>query len=205
MITIDPSRLSTHDNYKLLIGSIAPRPIAFVTTLTSEGVLNAAPFSFFNIVTANPPLVSISVQRKPDGARKDTAANALAGGEFVVHVADEGYVEQMNRTAAIVPPEVSEVELAGLTPTASSKVKVPGVAEAKIRMECVLERAVELGGNGADSPACDLLIGRVVCFHIDDTVYEAGRIDAAVLRPLSRLAGNDYARLGERFFMERPL
>lgn len=205
MISIDPASVSTRDNYKLLIGSIAPRPIAMVTTMNRDGVLNAAPFSFFNIVTANPPMVSIAVQRKPDGTRKDTAANAVAGGEFVVHVADEGYGEQMNRTAASIPSEESEVELAGLTPVASSKIKVPGIAEAKVRMECVLERVVELGGDEAGAPSCDLLIGRVVCFHVDETIYEAGRIDAAALRPLSRLAGDDYARLGERFTMERPL
>ncbi|MDQ8738213.1 flavin reductase family protein [Paenibacillus sp. LHD-38] len=204
MKTIDPASQSVQDNYKLLIGSIVPRPIAFVTTRSSEGVLNAAPFSFFNIVTANPPMVAVSVQRKPGGVQKDTARNAVSAGEFVVHISDESYVEAINVTAANLPAEESEVVLAGLTPVASQAISVPGVAEARIRMECVLEQALPLGGS-AESPACDLLIGRVVRFHIDEALYENGRIDAKALKPVSRLAGSDYAKLGEQFSIERPI
>lgn len=203
MISIDPTSQSARDNYKLLIGSIIPRPIAFVSTLSEEGILNAAPFSFFNIVTADPPMVSVSVQRK-EGVQKDTARNAAAKGEFVVHISDESYIEAINETAANVPPDVSEVALAGLTAVASERVSVPGIAEASIRMECVLEQTIPLGGlEGA--PACDLLIGRVVCFHVADELYENGRIDAEALKPVSRLAGSDYAKLGEMFSLERPL
>lgn len=202
MIVIDLEKQSAQDNYKLLIGSIIPRPIAFVTTLSEIGVLNAAPFSFFNIVTANPPMVSVSVQRK-NGLQKDTARHAAARGEFVVHIADESYIDAVNQTAAPVPPEVSEVELAGLTPVPSDRIAVPGVAEAKVRMECVLEESIPLGGEDGD-PACDLLIGRVVRFHIDDSLYEQGRIDPDALLPVSRLAGDDYAKLGERFTLVRP-
>ncbi|WP_028608481.1 flavin reductase family protein [Paenibacillus harenae] len=206
MISIDPASQNAKDNYKLLIGSIIPRPIAFVTTLSAEGVWNAAPFSFFNIVTANPPMVSVSVQRRPDGSRKDTARNAMAAGEFVVHIADEQYIEAINVTAASLPPEESEAELAGLTAVPSERVRVPGVAEARIRMECVLEQSLPLGGAATEgaAPACDLLIGRVVRFHIDESLYENGRIDAAVLKPVSRLAGSDYAKLGGQFSLERP-
>jgi len=202
MIVIDPESQSAQDNYKLLIGSIIPRPIALVTTLSEDGVLNAAPFSFFNIVSSNPPMVSVAVQRK-NGMQKDTARNAEAQGAFVVHIADESYVEAMNGTAAQVAPEVSEVELTGLTPVASGKIKVPGILEARIRMECMLERALPLGGT-EDSPACDLLIGKVVRFHIADSLYENGRIDPDGLKPVSRLAGHDYAKLGERFTLIRP-
>ncbi|MBD2870241.1 flavin reductase family protein [Paenibacillus arenilitoris] len=203
VLSIDPASQSAQDNYKLLIGGIIPRPIAFVTTLSGEGVWNAAPFSFFNIVTANPPMVSVSVQRKPGGVQKDTARNAADAGEFVVHIADERYIEAINVTAASLPPEKSEAELAGLTAVPSENIRVPGVAEAKIRMECVLERSLPLGGTD-ESPACDLLIGRVVRFHVDESLYENGRIDAAALKPVSRLAGSDYAKLGERFSLERP-
>ncbi|RJE86094.1 flavin reductase family protein [Paenibacillus sp. 1011MAR3C5] len=202
MIVIDPERQSAQDNYKLLIGSIIPRPIALVTTLSADGVLNAAPFSFFNIVSSNPPMVSVSVQRK-NGSQKDTARNAESQGAFVVHIADETYVEAMNQTAAPAAPDVSEVELAGLTAVGSDRIKVPGVLEASIRMECVLEQALPLGGT-EDSPACDLLIGRVVRFHIADRLYENGRIDPDALQPVSRLAGHDYAKLGERFTLVRP-
>nr|WP_191296932.1 flavin reductase family protein [Paenibacillus sp. PL91] len=204
VLSIDPTSQSVQDNYKLLIGSIVPRPIAFVTTLSSEGVLNAAPFSFFNIVTANPPMVAVSVQRKPGGALKDTARNAAAAGEFVVHISDESYIEALNETAANVPPEESEVAIAGLTAIASEHISVPGVAEARIRMECVLEQSLPLGGTEA-SPACDLLIGRVVRFHIDEALYENGRINAKALKPVSRLAGSDYAKLGDQFSIERPV
>ncbi|MWC31028.1 flavin reductase family protein [Paenibacillus sp. MMS18-CY102] len=203
MIAIDPAQQSDKDNYKLLIGSIIPRPIAFVTTLSEEGVLNAAPFSFFTIVTVNPPMVAISVQRK-QGERKDTARNAIATGELVVHIASESYVEQLNATAANLPPDESEVMLAGLTPVASSRISVPGVAEASIRMEAVLEQAIPLGGT-AEQPAADLLIARIVQFHIEEPLYENGRIDPHGLRPVSRLAGNDYAKLGELFTVERPV
>ncbi|MGM0885053.1 MAG: flavin reductase family protein [Bacillota bacterium] len=202
MISIDPTSQSVQDNYKLLIGSIVPRPIAFVSTLSSEGVLNAAPFSFFNIVTANPPMVAISVQRK-QGDQKDTARNAVAAGEFVVHIADEDYIEAINMTAANLPPDESEVALAGLTAIPSERVSVPGIAEAKIRMECVLEQALPLGGT-EESPGCDLLIGRVVRFHVAESLYRNGRINAEALRPVSRLAGSDYAKLGEQFSIDRP-
>ncbi|NIK79127.1 flavin reductase (DIM6/NTAB) family NADH-FMN oxidoreductase RutF [Paenibacillus castaneae] len=202
MLSIDPANQSVQANYKLLIGSIIPRPIAFVSTLSSEGVLNAAPFSFFNIVTANPPMVSVSVQRT-NGARKDTARNAIEAGEFVVHISDESYIEAINKTAASLPPDESEVALAGLTAVASERISVPGIAEARIRMECVLEQSLSLGGTEG-SPACDLLIGRVVCFHVEEELLEQGRINAEALAPVSRLAGNDYAKLGEQFSMERP-
>ncbi len=204
MLSINPESQSAKDNYKLLIGSIIPRPIAFVTTLSEEGVLNAAPFSFFNIVTANPPMVAVSVQRKPDGGMKDTARNAAARGQFVVHIADESYVDAMNETAAPLASDQSEVALAGLTPVASEAIQVPGVSEAKVRMECVLEQSLPLGGT-AEEPACDMLIGRVVRFHVQEALFDNGRIDAEGLAPVSRLAGNDYSRLGETFTIIRPV
>jgi flavin reductase (DIM6/NTAB) family NADH-FMN oxidoreductase RutF len=203
MIALDPAGRSERDNYKLMIGSIIPRPVAFVTTLSGTGVLNAAPFSYFNIVTANPPMISISVQRK-NGELKDTSRNAIETGAFVVHISDESYIAQLNETAANLPPDESEVDLAGLTPIASKKIAVPGVAEAKIRMECVLDRAIPLGGT-EDSPACELLIGRIVCFHVDESLYEDGHIDPYALKPVSRLAGSSYAKLGEIFSIDRPL
>ncbi|MDQ0061794.1 flavin reductase family protein [Paenibacillus harenae] len=202
MKSLDAEQLSERDSYKLLIGSILPRPIALVTTITANGTVNAGPFSYFNIVTANPPLISVSVQRK-QGEMKDTARNAVESGEFVVHISDETYVDQMNRTAANLGPEESEIELAGLTAVASSRVAVPGIAEARIRMECVLEQTIPLGEKEG-APACDLLIGRVVYFHVDEELYDNGRIKVEALKPVSRLAGSDYAKLGETFSLERP-
>ncbi|MFS0725456.1 flavin reductase family protein [Paenibacillus sp. 1P07SE] len=202
MLSIDPAGQSDRDNYKLLIGSIVPRPIALVTTLSPVGVLNAAPFSYFNIVSSRPPMLSVSVQRR-QGEPKDTARHAMAAGEFVVHVTDTSYLEKMNQTAANLPPEASEVELAGLTSVPSEVVAVPGLAEARIRMECVLEQSLALGVAG-ETPTTDLLLGRIVRFHIDAELYHEGRIDIARLDPVSRLAGSDYARLGEVISLPRP-
>jgi flavin reductase (DIM6/NTAB) family NADH-FMN oxidoreductase RutF len=201
MLSIDPLSLTERENYKFLIGSIIPRPIAFVTTISKEGVVNGAPFSYFNIVSANPPMISLSIQRA-QGRQKDTARNILESKEFVVHIVDEDNVEKVNQTAATLPPEQSEIEAAGFTAEASEKIAVPGVKEAKIRMECVLEHALELGGT--DSPGTDFIIGKVVQFHIEEHLYEKGRIDQKELAAVSRLAGNDYAKIGEVFTIERP-
>lgn len=201
MISIDPKTNSERENYKLLIGSIIPRPIAFVTSVSKDGVLNGAPFSYFNIVTSNPPMISLAIQRA-EGRQKDTARNILEAKEFVVHIVDEENVEKVNKTAASLPPDESEIVQAELTPAASLKISVPGVKEAKIRMECRLEHALELGGS--DSPGCDFIIGKVVQFHIDEDIYYNGKIDPSGLAAVSRLAGQDYAKIGEIFTIERP-
>jgi flavin reductase (DIM6/NTAB) family NADH-FMN oxidoreductase RutF len=201
LLSIDPSTNSERENYKFLIGSIIPRPIAFVTTMSKEGTLNGAPFSYFNIVSSNPPMISLSIGRS-GGKQKDTARNIIGTKEFVVHIVDEQNVEKVNITAASLPPELSEIEFANLTPFKSTKISVPGVKEAKIRMECILEHSLELGGSA--SPGCDLIIGKVVQFHIEDEIYENGRINQEGLGAVSRLAGHDYAKIGEVFSIERP-
>ncbi|MBT2698954.1 flavin reductase family protein [Bacillus sp. ISL-40] len=201
MLSIDPALMSERENYKFLIGSIIPRPIAFVTTISKDGVLNGAPFSYFNIVSSNPPMISLSIQRS-EGSQKDTARNIIDSKQFVVHIVDEHNVEKINKTAASLPSDQSEVKLANLTSVDSVKISVPGVKEAKIRMECSLEHSLELGSS--DSPGCDFIIGRVVQFHIEDEIYENGRIDARGLAAVSRLAGNNYAKIGEIFEIERP-
>ncbi|WP_191566492.1 flavin reductase family protein [Metabacillus idriensis] len=201
MLAIDPASNTERENYKLLTGSIIPRPIAFVTSLAEDSTLNGAPFSYFNIVSSNPPMISVSVQRS-EGKQKDTARNISDVKEFVVHIVDHENVEKINITAANLPPDQSEIELAKLTPVTSTKIAVPGIRESKVRMECVLEQIIELGG--ADSPGCDLIIGKIVQFHIEESIYEKGRIHRDELGAVSRLAGNDYARIGEVFSIERP-
>ncbi|KAF0818181.1 Nitrilotriacetate monooxygenase component B [Bacillus sp. ZZV12-4809] len=191
MISIDPSDNSERENYKFLIGSIISRPIAFVTTVSNEGILNGAPFN----------IPSLAIQRN-DGTHKDTARNIISTKEFVVHIVDKENVEKINKTAAALPPEQSEIELAQLTPAESTKISVPGVMEAKIRMECTLEQSLRIGG--VDTPGCDLIIGKVVQFHIDENIYEKGRIDPGGLAAVSRLAGNQYAKIGDIFSIERP-
>ena len=146
-------------------------------------------------------MISLSIQRN-GGKQKDTARNILETKEFVVHIVDEDNVEKMNETAASLPPDQSEIELAQLTPVQSTQISVPGVKEAKVRFECTLEHSVELGGE--DSTGCDLLIGKVVQFHIDDDIHENGRINPHALGAVSRLAGQSYAKIGEIFELERP-
>lgn len=202
MKQLDPVQLTERENYKFLIGSIIPRPIAFVTSLTEAGVVNAAPFSFFNIVSSNPPMISVSIQRK-SGEMKDTARNIKQQRQFVVHIVDTDNVEQVNETAANLPPHESEVARAGLTLVESTKIAVPGVKEAKVRFECELEKVIELGGD-EENAGCDLIIGKVLYYHIEDEIYEDGKIDPQKLKAISRLAGNDYATIGEQFTIERP-
>lgn len=201
MLSIDPSTMTERDNYKFLIGSIIPRPIAFVTTISKNGVVNGAPFSYFNIVSSNPPMISLSIQRQ-GGNQKDTARNIIEGKEFVIHIVDEQNVAKINETAASLPPDESEIELANLTLVESEKISVPGIIESKIRMECRLENHLVLGG--VDYPGCDLIIGKVVQFHIENGIYEKGRVDPRGLAAVSRLAGTNYAKIGDIYSIERP-
>jgi len=201
MISIDPLNNSERDNYKLLIGSVIPRPIAFITSLSEDGILNGAPFSYFNVVSSNPPLISLSVQRKA-GMMKDTARNIIGHRQFVVHTVDEQNVEAVNETSANLPHDESEIDRGDFLHVHSEKIVVPGVRGAKIRMECVLEKHLELGSDGA--VGCDHFIGKVVRFHVDKDIYDEGRIDPNALAAVSRLAGANYAKLGEIFEIERP-
>lgn len=200
LISIDPTKNSERDNYKLLIGSIIPRPIAFVTTKSEEGIVNGAPFSYFNIVSSNPPMVSIAVQR-PDDRLKDTARNIYSQEEFVVHIVDDENVAEVNKTAASLSKEESEIDLTDLTLVESEEISIPGIKEAKVRMECKLVKAVSLG---EDKSGSDLFIGEVVRFHIDEGIYEDGRIDPRGLNAISRLAGSSYAEIGDIFSIDRP-
>lgn len=203
MKKVNPKQLSERENYKFLIGSIIPRPIAFVTSMSEDGVVNAAPFSFFNIVSSNPPMISVSIQRK-NGQMKDTARNIKANRQFVVHIVDPDNVEQVNETSANLAAEQSEVTHTNLTLVDSTAISVPGVQESKIRFECELETVLELGGDG-ENFGCDLIIGKIVYYHIEESIYEDGKIDPVALEAISRLAGNDYAKIGQQFTIERPL
>ncbi|WP_188208068.1 flavin reductase family protein [Alkalibacillus aidingensis] len=203
MKTIDPKTLNKQENYKLLSGSIIPRPIAFVTSQNEQGVINAAPYSFFNMISAEPLLVAISVGRIDGEIVKHTAKNALSQKEFVVHIVDVDLIEQMNQTSAPYKEHISEIDKANLTTIPSDKVSVPGIKECKIRLECELFDHIPLGENGEYHN--DLLIGKVVQYHIDHTVYQDGnKIDAQALNPLARLSGPSYSTLDQPIHLERP-
>lgn len=199
---IDPAKQDRTANYKLIIGSILPRPIAFVSTADAQGVPNLAPFSFFTGVAADPPTVCFApLRRFSDGQEKDTLQNIRLTGEFVVNVVTESIVEQANDTAVEYPPGVSEFEKTGLTPVACEVVGVPRVAESPISMECKLVQVVDVGVTGAGGGS--LVIGEVVRFHVADELLENGRIDTGALAPVGRLAGAEFTTLGRRFILER--
>jgi len=202
MIDIDPNELTNPERYKLLIGSVVPRPIAFVSTISPEGIANLAPFSFFTGVCSNPITLAFCPGiRSSDGKRKDTLNNIEATGECVVHIVTEAIAEQMNMTAAEFPPNISEFEKSGLTPIPSIKVKPPRVKESPIQIECKLHQIVTLGetvGSGS------LVIVQAVYLHFSPEVYEDGKILLNALHPIARLAGNSYAKVTETFDLERP-
>ncbi|MFC7440900.1 flavin reductase family protein [Laceyella putida] len=199
---IDPRKQSKTDNYKLLIGSVLPRPIAFVTSKGPNGAVNAAPFSFFNVLATEPPLVAFSCLRKPGGIMKDTARNIVEHGEFVIHIVDERIVPLVNETAVEFPAEVSEAEQVGFTLVESAVVGVPRLAECKVQMECQLHQHLVLGGS-LKEPNSDVLIGEVVQFHVADELIDQGRIDTMKLQPVGRMAGATYSKRGELFDIPR--
>lgn len=199
---IDPSELGVKENYKLMIGTILPRPIALVSTISKNGIPNLAPFSFFTGITSKPPTVCFSPARKgTNGTKKDTLANIESTGEFVINVVTEDIAEQMNETATDLPPEMSEFEYAHLTAGESLIVRPPRVLESPVNMECKLVQVVNIGSDKPGSGA--LVIGEIVRYHIQDDLFEDYRIDTTKLKPLGRLAGLEYTTLGKRFILER--
>lgn len=203
MFSFSKDDLTTKEKNKILIGTVVPRPIALVSTESEEGVVNIAPFSYFNIVTYKPAILSIAVQRT-NGKQKDTARNITAGKEAVVHVVDISNVELANITAASLAPEDSELNYADFTPVKSVSVRPPGMKEAKARFETSLYDT-KLIYDG-DEPTADVLFLKIEHFHLDESVYdeEKGYIDVAELGAVSRLAGNDYAEIGRMFTIDRP-
>ncbi|MFS0561344.1 flavin reductase family protein [Terribacillus sp. 179-K 1B1 HS] len=205
MYTFHANDLSAKTHYKLLTGSIIPRPVAFVTTQSAESdIVNAAPFSYFSIVSATPPLISISIQRT-DGRQKDTARHAIRSKELVVHISTEPIVEDLNKTAATLPAEESELVHTNLTLATSTYISVPGIKEASIRMECTLYDHIEIKDEEGAITA-DLLLAKVAGYHLSPEVYDesTGYLDAKAIQPISRLAGNDYSKLGDQFTLKRP-
>ncbi|WP_436876074.1 flavin reductase family protein [Mammaliicoccus sciuri] len=201
MKEIRPEVLSQKENYKLLIGSIIPRPIALVTTESDDNVLNIAPFSFFNVVSSDPPILSIAVQRV-NGEMKDTARNIIQNKEAVVHIVDTDNVRDANQTAALLSHEESELERTNFETVDSVEVSVKGLKQSKVRFEAVLYDDIVIEKDG--QPISDLLLLEVKYYHFDEGIYDDGFINKEKLKAVSRLAGNDYAEIGHTFTIERP-
>jgi len=208
LVEIDPKSVPPPAVYKILIGCIVPRPIAWVSTVGADGVNNVAPFSFFMGVCSDPPTLAFSSGPRGGGSttgagvRKDTVRNLEATGEFVVNVVDDSLAEQMNLTSGEYPPEVDEFRVAGLTPAAGVKVRAPRVLEAPISMECRVVQILRVG-RGPHS----LVLGEIVHFHLRDDLYDraTGRVDMRRLRPVGRLAGEMYTHVHDLFEMKRPV
>ncbi len=202
-VTFDVADLSAREAYKILIGAVVPRPIAWVSTLSTDGVRNLAPFSFFNGICGDPLAVSIAIDRRgPDAELKDTLRNIAATREFVINFGNEELAEKLNLTSGEYPPDVDEFEVAGLTPAPSVKVAPPRVAEAPISFECRLLQIVHLGDRPMSG---SLVIGEVVFGHIRADLVDSWRIDAAKLRPIGRMGGAFYTRAASDMFkMSRP-
>ncbi len=186
--------------YAVLSSLVTPRPIAWVTTISPDGAVNAAPYSFFNVLGANPPIVGFCPGDREDGVPKDTARNVRSTHEFVVNLVDSDLADAMNKTAASLPYGVNEVEAAGLTTLASSVVRPPRIAEAPASLECVEWGTLQIGGNR-------LIIGIVKRVHVRDEMFDAEtlRVRPENYHPLGRMASPSwYCRTDDRFEMPRP-
>ncbi len=197
----DPQIVAPQSIYKLLIGCVVPRPIAWVSSLSDDAIPNLAPFSFFMAVCNNPPTLAFSSGRRAD-KKKDTIHNIEYTQDFVVNMVDDALAEQMNLTSGEYPPDVDEFALTGLTATPGIKVKAPRVVEAPISMECRVVQILPVG-HGPHS----LVLGEIVYFHIRDDLYnpDTGRIDMHRLHPVGRLAGQLYTHVHDIFEMKRPV
>lgn len=205
MIHYKAEQLSKKQQYKFVSGSVIPRPIAWVTSLSKDGsVVNAAPFSFFSAASNELPLLTVAILRK-DGAIKDTARNIIDQKEAVIHIVDQSVVEEMNQTSAPLSPDESEIDQTGLTLVDSVTVKVPSIVEAKIRFEGVLHQYVPIKTENEEI-VTDFFFIRVTDFFFDEKVFDQEKeyILNDQLNPVARLAGNQYATLNEEFTIVRP-
>ncbi len=196
MLVLSPSELEKKQLYRIMTGVVAPRPIAFVTTKGKNGVVNAAPFSYFNMVTSKPPRVSIVVNHSPEGI-KDTGRNIIETKQFVVNIVTEDILESVNECSRRLPPEESEIERTSLNLVDSLEIKVPQIKESQVRFECVLDARVPF-------ESADMFIGEVVKIHIDPMIYNGDKVNVLALSPILRLDGNNYGKIGNVITLERP-
>jgi flavin reductase (DIM6/NTAB) family NADH-FMN oxidoreductase RutF len=193
----DMTDAESRDRYKLLSGLVVPRPIGWIGTRRPDGSYNLAPFSFFNVVSSNPPVVLFSGGRHSDRP-KDTTTLAIDTGEFSVNIVSESVVEAMAVTSGSFTAEDDEFEIAGLTAVPGTKTEAPLVAESPANLECKVREVIELGANTS------LIIGDVVAIHVEEAVLDGTRIDNDALRAVGRMAGTTYIDTRARFEVTRP-
>ena len=199
---IDPAKISLSELYGWMISTIAPRPIAWVSSISGAGLTNLAPFSFFQGVTANPPTLLFSVVNDRHGEKKDTIRNIEAVPEFVVNLVSYDLREQMNRSSALLPYGESEFEFAGVTAAASELVRPPRVGEAPVSFECKLQQIVRVGEGPL---AGNVVFGTILLMHMKDDLLDSdGRLDPAKLDAIARMGGECYTRTTDRFSLKRP-
>ena len=199
---LDFSDLSPLEAYRWLASSVTPRPIAWVSTRSADGVANLAPFSFFQVISDNPPTLLVNVNTRDDGSLKDSLRNARYTGELVIQLVPFALAEAMNATAALLAPQVSEFEQCGIAREASLRVAPPRVAGAPVVFEC---RVAEIQPYPRQAPNCHLIFAEVLLAHIDEAVLDGeGRIDPARLDLVGRLGGSGYTRTRDIFRMQRP-
>ena len=189
-----PSDLSQRERYKVLTSFVLPRPIAWVTSLGADGVVNAAPFSFFNVFCEDPPLCMFAVNRRPDGREKDTLVNIQRLGEFVVNLTDEPLARAMHETSGDFPPDIGEPDYLGLKLAPSSKIEVPRLADAPFAMECKTWKLIDVNGDR------ELIMGEGIHFHIRDELWDhdAMRVHMDRYHPIGRMFADRYCRTDDR-------
>ncbi len=199
MSAFDFSELSPQERYKMLCAAVIPRPVAWITTIDADGIVNAAPYSFFNVFAETPPLVIVGIDQRVGGGRKDTIDNVEAVGEFTVNLADSALAEKMVATAATFPPGVSEPSVVGLPLEAGTKVRVPRLADAPISLECRLFELKPLGQRY-------LLMGEVVALVARDGLFDPAtkRLNVEHYDPVARLFATSYAKLGPAYELPVP-
>lgn len=190
--------LAGRDCYKLVSGLVVPRPIGWIGTRRQDGSFNLAPFSFFNVIAADPPTVVFSGGRHGPDRPKDSVALAEETGEFTVNIVSEEVAEAMNLTSGAFDAHEDEFAIAGLTPVVGTKVSAPMVAEAPANLECRVVHVLEIGSKSK------AVIGEVVAFHIREDVLDGTRINNDVLRAIGRMAGSSYIHTRDRFELDRP-
>jgi len=199
-VILTPTDLPSRDRYKLLTGTILPRPIAWVSTMDSAGQLNLAPFSYFTVVCPDPMTLVFCPGVPAAGAKKDTLRNIEEVPEFVINLTNEETAQAMNLSATVLPPGKSEFEWADVTPAPSQTIRVPRVAEAPVAFECTRQQIVTVSDGPGGGSA---VFGEVQAIHIRDDIYVDGYVLLDVLKPIGRLSGSGYAYIHDRFDMPR--